>query len=174
LVTRFHQVIGNTVFISLDSKYDQSYAEQAPYLDIISSKYMNYAKFAIYHVPLYPGFKDDQPSWAIQEGVDAWVGRFEKYKFKGIFENHNHGFKRTKPLKGGKVDEKNGIIYFGDGAWGVPTVKITNEIKNDEGLFESIGEQNHVWIMELEQDGYKAYPIDPHGRVFAETTFVKY
>jgi hypothetical protein len=36
------------------------------------------------------------------------------------FENDHHIYKRSKLIKGGKVDE-SGTLYIGDGAWGVKT-----------------------------------------------------
>ncbi len=38
-------------------------------------------------------------------------------KLKIGFENHDHGYKRTKRLKGGQEDV-NGTLYIGDGCLG--------------------------------------------------------
>ena len=39
----------------------------------------------------------------------------------GIFVNDHHTYKRTHRLRANRVDKKNGILYLGDGCWGVDT-----------------------------------------------------
>ena len=34
------------------------------------------------------------------------------------FEHHNHAYKRTFPMKEGRIDPE-GVIYMGDGSWGI-------------------------------------------------------
>eukprot|EP01117_Protostelium_nocturnum_P000843 TRINITY_DN1108_c0_g1_i1.p1 TRINITY_DN1108_c0_g1~~TRINITY_DN1108_c0_g1_i1.p1 ORF type:complete len:608 (-),score=192.35 TRINITY_DN1108_c0_g1_i1:1983-3806(-) len=75
-------------------------------------------KFTVYHVPLYPSYRtlDGFPSAQLR---DIWVPVFDKFDLTIGFENHDHAYKRTKPLKNSQVDPK-GTVYVGDGAWGVP------------------------------------------------------
>jgi hypothetical protein len=47
------------------------------------------------------------------------VPLLEKYQVPFAFEHHNHTYKRTHRIKEGKVDP-TGVIYLGDGSWGVP------------------------------------------------------
>jgi hypothetical protein len=71
----------------------------------------------IHHVPAYPSnraFADTIPSRIRQH----WVPLYENSGVKLVFENHDHAFKRTKPLLNGLVNSR-GIIYAGDGLWGV-------------------------------------------------------
>jgi acid phosphatase type 7 len=80
-------------------------------------------KIAAYHVAAYPSRYnyDETRSTRIRE---TWVPLFEQYGVQAAFEHHNHTFKRTHPLKAGKVDP-SGILYLGDGSWGVaPRVPI--------------------------------------------------
>lgn len=74
--------------------------------------------FAFYHVPAYPSHRDFEASnsRAVRE---LWCPLFEKYQIHLAFEHHDHTYKRTHPLTGNKVDPENGIVYIGDGAWGV-------------------------------------------------------
>ena len=52
-----------------------------------------------------------------------WLPLFDRYNVVGAFENHVHQFKRTYPLKNGEVvNDTEGTIYFGDGAWGINTI----------------------------------------------------
>lgn len=74
-------------------------------------------RLAIYHVPAYPSARsyDNDRSAAVRK---FWVPIFEKYGLKAAYENHDHAYKRTQLLKGGQVSNE-GILYVGDGAWGV-------------------------------------------------------
>ena len=72
--------------------------------------------FPFYHVPAYPSHRD--PNGAVGVRVrENWVPLFEKYGVRAAFENHDHAYKRTYPIRNGKVDSR-GITYIGDGAWG--------------------------------------------------------
>ena len=73
--------------------------------------------FAIYHTPAYPGFREFDGKQA-EEVRTHWCPLFDEYGVKLVFENHDHCFKRTYPLRAGKVDP-NRTFYLGDGAWGV-------------------------------------------------------
>lgn len=74
-------------------------------------------KFAIYHVPAYPSAR--KHSYEVSQTVrQHWTPIFDTYSLKAAFEHHDHTYKRTHPLKNGKID-KNGVVYLGDGAWGV-------------------------------------------------------
>jgi hypothetical protein len=74
-------------------------------------------RFAIYHVPAYPSVKPfrSKRSELIRR---YWVPIFDTYKLHIAFENHDHAYKRTFPLRDGKQVE-HGVVYIGDGSWGV-------------------------------------------------------
>ncbi|MCC5845106.1 MAG: hypothetical protein JJU05_12730 [Verrucomicrobia bacterium] len=76
--------------------------------------------FPVYHVTAYPSARPftDRTSIKIRE---HWVPLFEEHGVRVSFENHDHTYKRTHPLRGGEIDPENGILYVGDGAWGVNT-----------------------------------------------------
>ncbi len=71
----------------------------------------------IYHIPAYPGVKSYDGTYET-EVRKTWTPLFDKYAIRSAFENHNHAYKRTHPIKGEKV-EVGGTVYFGDGGWGV-------------------------------------------------------
>lgn len=73
--------------------------------------------FPVYHVPAYPSVREfaNPVSQLVRE---HWVPLFEKNGVKYAFENHDHAYKRTPPIKAGKADPA-GIVFVGDGAWGV-------------------------------------------------------
>ena len=74
-------------------------------------------KFAIYHVPAYPSLRTypNRISSAIRK---SWVPLFEKKGIQACFEHHDHAYKRTFPLIKNQKST-GGIIYIGDGCWGV-------------------------------------------------------
>ncbi len=72
---------------------------------------------AAYHVAAYPShypYAGEVP----EKLRKYWVPLFEKYQLPFAFEHHNHTYKRTHPIKNGKVDP-GGVTYLGDGTWGV-------------------------------------------------------
>ena len=81
-------------------------------------------KIAAYHVAGYPShypYAQATPAAIRTE----WSPLFERYHLSVAFEHHNHTYKRTYPLKEGRVDP-NGIVYMGDGSWGVGARKVFN------------------------------------------------
>jgi hypothetical protein len=73
------------------------------------------------HVPAYPSYrkmlrKDGKPGTGAGNRKH-WVPLFEKYRVPVVLEHHDHTFKRTRPLLGGRA-HANGVLYLGDGSWG--------------------------------------------------------
>ncbi len=73
--------------------------------------------FPVYHVPGYPSHNvyGDQVNVRVR---DVWMPLFEKFGVRVAFENHDHTYKRTHPIRGEQLHPA-GIVYIGDGAWGV-------------------------------------------------------
>lgn len=73
--------------------------------------------FPVYHVPAYPSVRafENRVSAAVR---GRWVPLFERHGVRLAFENHDHAYKRTHPLRDGEPSS-DGIVYVGDGAWGV-------------------------------------------------------
>ena len=76
--------------------------------------------FALYHFPAYGIVKGGLGNPISQSMRKHWTPLFDKYGLDAAFENDHHIYKRSKLIKGGKVDE-SGTLYIGDGAWGVKT-----------------------------------------------------
>mmetsp|Transcript_22586 Transcript_22586/g.25114 ORF Transcript_22586/g.25114 Transcript_22586/m.25114 type:complete len:130 (+) Transcript_22586:956-1345(+) len=116
-LTYFSKRFGESaVFLALDTGYEVEMAEQIDFIEKELSQESIY-KFTIYHHPLYSACTKGETQRATGEGRSIWVPLFDKHQLTMSFENHVHGFKRTKPLKGGKV-EQGGTVYIGDGSWG--------------------------------------------------------
>ncbi len=75
-------------------------------------------RIAIYHIPAYPDVRSyrNNDSTAIRR---HFVPVFDKYHLHLAFENHEHAYKRTRPLVNSSFDPE-GTVYVGDGSWGVP------------------------------------------------------
>ncbi len=106
-------------FILLDSGHANpiSGRQTAWLAQTLSTKSHFLHRFAVYHVPAYPSIRGfyNRHSQAIRE---HWVPLFENGKIQAVFEHHDHAFKRSYPLLRNQIDPQ-GIVYFGDGAWGV-------------------------------------------------------
>lgn len=118
----------------------------------------------VYHTPAYPGYREDTGTQA-KEVRAHWCPLFDKYGVKLVFENHDHCFKRTVPLRAGKVDPK-GTIYLGDGAWGVELRK-PDSAKPRWYIAES-GAIRHLYVVTLYPDARHVLALNDGGQVFDE------
>lgn len=125
----------------------------------------------VYHYPAWPVVKvpkggkspiDNKISVLIRE---HWVPRFEAAGVRLVLEHDQHVYKRTAPLKAG-VRDPAGIVYLGDGAWGVSVRKV------HPGLdwLEKGAEVRHGYLLEIQRGGRIAVTaIDEDGKVFDQT-----
>ncbi|KAG2372940.1 hypothetical protein C9374_013062 [Naegleria lovaniensis] len=103
-------------------------------------------------------------SFIAKEMIEKWESLFLKMNVTSVFENHVHTYKQTYPLKDGKIVTKkssdsstesftytkvpeqynqHGIIYVGDGSWGVTFWNVQMDVKNP--IFRQIGAFSHVY-----------------------------
>lgn len=123
---------------------------QAAWLDDVLAKRAK-VPFVLpsYHVPGFPTFRSlkDPPGMAVRE---HWAPLFEKHRLPVVFENHDHNFKRTHPIKNGKKDQE-GVTYLGDGAWGTFIVGVA---KDERWFLAKTMPINHFFLVKL--NGRKA------------------
>jgi acid phosphatase type 7 len=123
--------------------------------------------FPVYHQPAYPSVRrfEGATSARIRE---HWVPLFEESGVRLVFENHDHIYKRTIPLRAGRFDP-SGVVFLGDGAWGVTT----REIGRDQGgeaawyLDRAISD-NHAIIVTLEGRHQHVLVVNGEGAVIDE------
>ncbi len=118
-------------------------------------------KFAAYHVGAYPSvypYEGSTPAKIRQH----WVPLFESEGVQVAFEHHNHAFKRTFPLKEGKVDPQ-GVLYLGDGAWGVAPRK-----PSKHWYLEKAAQSNCFWLVTLGKEGSTIKAFNEEGKVLDE------
>jgi hypothetical protein len=123
-----------------------------------------------YHTPAYSSVRSYSGGAAIRE---HWVPLFERYGLDIAFENHDHTYKRTFPLKEGKVVDEGGIVFLGDGAWGAGTREFQDKPR---WYLEKMISQNHVIkgeiynnnlqieVINIDGDIIDAYPLNETNR----------
>jgi len=114
-----HVLNADSVLFCLDSGHVASpKGKQAEWLSSQFEIYHDYQyKFATYHVPMYPTVREY--TYAPSEEIrHAWLPIFDENNLTVAFENHDHAYKRTKLLRGGK-EQPGGTLFVGDGCWGV-------------------------------------------------------
>ncbi len=116
--------------------------------------------FPFYHVPAYPSVRPFTGSNSVLVR-ENFVPLFEKNGVKVAFENHDHAYKRSLPLFENKINEK-GIVYIGDGAWGVSTRPIAKKewyLQKAEGI-------RHFIVVRLKKSEASFKMIDENGVQF--------
>ena len=146
----------------LDSGHTNFVHEQKEWLaDTLKARQERkiFYKFAAYHVPAYPSHRnpDDEISKRIRT---HWVPLFEKWKLDVAFEHHDHTYKRTYPILGGRCDS-TGVVYLGDGAWGK-----LRKPKQDRWYIATSQEKYHFILVTLQKDKALFEAIDNDGQVF--------
>lgn len=119
-------------------------------------------RIAVYHVPAYPSvrsFHNDRCECVRK----YWVPIFEKHKLHFAFEHHDHAYKRTHPLLKNKV-EKEGIVYFGDGAWGIEEPRKPRGNKKRPYIAKFASER-HFILVSLKGKEQKVTSINAQGKV---------
>ena len=114
----------------------------------------------VHHVPAYPSnraFNDAIPGRIRQH----WVPLYEAAGVQLVFENHDHTFKRTKPLLGG-VENPNGIRFLGDGLWGIGS----RPPDTSRSYLDTANTKHHVHLVTLTSTGRSIEALDSQGNFF--------
>ena len=131
--------------IILDSNHSQPIVSQTDWLaEQLEERESRPALFACYHRPTY-GTKVKKDELGIRT---EWVPLFERFGVDAVFENDHHTYKRTLPLLKGEVVEDGGVLFLGDGAWGVKTRKIPKST-HDLPYLASAQEKRHLIVVDV-------------------------
>jgi len=119
-------------------------------------------KFALYHVPAYPSVH------SLTEVIGSqirkfWVPSFDAYNLTAAFENHEHCYKRTHPIKAGKIDPK-GVIYVGDGGWAVDKPRRPRRLEQKPYLSHVASSRQFLFVL-LEKEKQTVTAITPEGGI---------
>ena len=147
-------------FTFLDSNHTQKVkGKQTDWLKKVLAKNKDHThRFCVYHVGAYPS-NGKETSSTCKAVRTHWVPLFERYKLDACFENHDHAYKRTHPLINGKKSSK-GVIYFGDGSWGVKP----RQPKSRPYLAKALAEQQ-VLVVELSKSKRRYWAVNAKGKV---------
>jgi len=126
-----------------------------------SKRFASYL-FAVYHKGAYPSYYPYNGE--IPRKIrDHWCPLFDQYGVQAAFEHHSHTFKKTFPLKG-EAKDSEGVIYFGDGCWGVPPRKTF-----DHWYLDKRGRENNAYLIELNSESASIKAIGLNGQILDET-----
>jgi len=137
--------LGKLLLVNLDSGLVSHYVgEQDEWFKNVLDKHKNFYKIADYHYPTYPVCPNFHSDGAAEYRLNLWNPLFDQYQFLTVFENHEHVFKKTHPMRDGQIDPK-GTLYLGDGGWG--TDGIGCEIIQADGIYDKVSITEHWWVV---------------------------
>jgi len=88
-------------------------------------------------------------------------------RLKLVFEKHDHAYKRTHPIRNGKINP-NGIVYVGDGAWGTETRIIGDRQDYDAWYIAEAASVRHFILLTLHGTQRHMKMISSKGEVIDE------
>lgn len=122
-------------------------------------------KFAVYHVASYPSVR--KYNGRIPSDIRRyWHPIFDQFGINIVFENHDHAYKRTWPIKGGKVNNQ-GVIYLGDGGWGVDAPRIPKKPDSTWYLSKASASRNVIAVTIHENERH-IIAYDDEGKIIDE------
>lgn len=149
--------------VNLDSDHSQPVGNQTQWLsDTLEKHRSSPLLFACYHRPTYGTLvKEDNAAVRTQ-----WVPLFEKYKVDTVFEHDHHVYKRSLPIYQGRVDNRRGVLYMGDGAWGVSVREIPGEHGEKLPYIERAASRNHLIHVLIDGAEVHYHATEANGNVF--------
>lgn len=149
--------------VNLDSAHSQPVSNQTQWLDsTLQQRKDRPILFACYHRPTYGTLvKEDNTAVRTQ-----WVPLFEDCKVDAVFEHDHHVFKRSLPIYQGNVDDRRGVLYMGDGAWGVRVRKIPEQHGENLPYIQSAHSRNHLIHVLIDETEIHYHATEADGSVF--------
>ncbi len=170
---------GNAEFFVLDTNTRRDLTEkgeQYQWLDKALAASEAKWKFCYHHHPPYSSDDDDfgnswkGPTKSGDLRVRTLVKLYEKYKVDMVFNGHIHVYERTWPIRDGKVDEKNGVIYVTSGGGGATLENFapTPAFFKQEGRVDY-----HFCYITIHQGTFNFKAFDQEGRLFDQFALKK-
>ncbi|MFQ5701510.1 MAG: metallophosphoesterase [Acidobacteriota bacterium] len=158
----------NVALFCLDSGHVYSHEEQAGWLRSALEDHEQVPfKVALYHVPLYPSHRVFEGPLSVA-GRTFWQPLFEQFGVRLSLEHHDHAQKRTYPIRGGRIDPVEGIVYVGDGAWG----RGPRTVEADRWYLAHAAARRHIWRIDVTSREMHLTALDEDGAVFDDVTIV--
>jgi acid phosphatase type 7 len=126
-------------------------------------------KFCYHHHPCYNSDADDYGNtWKghttnISPNTKPLIALYEKYNVDMALNGHIHFYERTWPIRGGKVDQKNGIVYLTSGCGGgkLETTEPTPAFFKNQGRVDF-----HFCYFTIHEKTLECHVFDHEGRLF--------
>ena len=174
--------------IVLDSGLTASHdGPQKKWLEETLTTHASKTQIALYHVPIYPSVRFKEENWYYKlvsmiyrlkdkpflakrllspqslAGYVHWGPLFDTYHLFCAFEHHDHTFKRSQPIKDGKIN-KFGTVYLGDGGL-APYPQFTPLQKFfDSKLKKTIGHIQFFWFITFKDNTMFFEALTPYGK----------
>lgn len=161
-------------FILLDSNHTQRVELQNKWLESTLEQRKTIPNtFAVYHVPAYgfvKGGLDNKDSVRIRKN---WVSIFEKFGLSAALEHHHHIYKRSKLIFENTINPDKGILYIGDGAWGVTPRPLPKDM-TPFWYLAKVASTRHFLRISLDQKSRTYEAINEKGEIFDRYVDVRY
>ncbi|MFM8683537.1 MAG: hypothetical protein ACKOEG_07150, partial [Chthoniobacterales bacterium] len=115
----------------------------------------------MYHVPSHPSVRASTNANSTRIRTH-WLPLLENAGVHLAFENHDHAYKRTKPILNGVAGVADGIVFAGDGAWGV---ELRTPDTNPTYL-HGAQSRHHAFLVTIYNTGRTIEAVDKTGIVF--------
>lgn len=170
---------GNAEFFVLDTNSLRNLTpkgEQYAWLDKSLAASDARWKFCYHHHPAFSSDEDDYGNtWkgsttAGDPRVRGFADLYEKHKVDVVFTGHIHVYERTWPIRGGKVDEKNGVTYVTSGGGGG---KLENFAPTPAFFKMEARSDYHYCYATIHAGTFQMKAFDHEGRLFDAFTIKK-
>jgi 3',5'-cyclic AMP phosphodiesterase CpdA len=172
---------GDAEFFSLDTNTKRTRdlkadGEQYKWLEKALAASTAKWKICYHHHPAYSSDDDDfGNSWkgSTTSGdlrVRPLVDLYEKYKVDVVFNGHIHVYERTWPIRGGKVDQKEGVVYVTSGGGGG---QLENFAPTPAFFKQEFRSDYHFCYVTVHNGTFNLKAFDVEGRLFDQFTLTK-
>ena len=170
---------GNTEFFVLDTNTKRNLkpdGEQYKWLDKALAASTAKWKVCYHHHPAYCSDDDDYGNtWKGSSNygdvrVRSFVELYEKYKVDVVFNGHVHVYERTWPIRGGKVDQREGVVYVTTGGGGG---KLENFAPTPAFFKQEFRSDYHFCYVTVHNGTFNLKAFDQEGRLFDQFALKK-
>lgn len=163
---------GNAEFFVLDTNTKRDLTakgEQYRWLDRALAASDARWKVCYHHHPAYSSDDDDfgnswkGPTTAGDVRVRNLVALYEKHNVDVVFNGHIHVYERTWPVRGGRVDQKAGVVYVTSGGGGG---RLENFAPTPAFFKQEFRSDYHYCYATIHQGTFNFKAFDHEGRLF--------
>lgn len=161
---------GNAQFFMIDSNRSLAPgSEQYTWLERELAQSTATWKFAAHHHPPYTSDENDYgdtyqgPALEGDPRVQPAISLYEQYGVDIVFFGHIHDYERTWPIKGGKVDQEDGVVYVQTGGAGG---SLENFAPTRSWFTARVRRDHHFSLVLIHEGTLQFQAIDLEGRLF--------